>query len=59
MKRILIIVLGGVAEVDQTTILPGIEIEIRDYDNDGSDGDYLRQDENGDNYAETIWTRIE
>ena len=57
-KRIIITVIGGIAEVDQATIPEGIEVIIKDYDIDGSGEDYLRQDENGDNYAETIWTRI-
>lgn len=56
MNRIIVTVSGGVAEVDQSTIPEGIEIEIRDYDCDGYDN--VKKDDNGSRYVEYIWSRI-
>jgi len=57
MKRILITVTSGVAEVDQSTIPEGIEVEVRDYDIQGIKD--IKEDNCGDLYNETLWTRIE
>lgn len=58
MNRILITVIAGIAEVDQSTIPAGIEVEIRDYDVLDYAED-IKQDEHGEHYAETLWSRIE
>lgn len=56
MKRILITVNGGIAEVKQSTIPEGIEVEVRDYDTLSLD---TKKDDFGDYYEETLWSRIE
>ena len=58
MTRILITDNGGIAEVDQSTISEGIEVEIRDYAAIVS-GLETKLNDDGDCYDETIWTRIE
>lgn len=58
MKRILITVTGGIAEVDQATIPEGIEVEIRDFDVIVPSLE-TKQDDAGDYYEETLWIRVE
>ena len=57
MQRIIITVFSGVAEVDQSTVPKGSEIEIRDYDTQCIEN--VKNDENGDLYNETLWSRVE
>lgn len=56
MNRIIVTVSGGVAEVVQSTIPEGIEVEIRDYDQDGGTVD-VKEDDYG-RYVESIWSRV-
>jgi hypothetical protein len=57
MNKVLIIISGGAV---QSVIKPkGIELEIRDFDVEGSDipenNDNYRQDESGDWYQRMFW----
>lgn len=58
MSRIIVTVDGGVAEVDQSTIPKGIEVEIRDYDCGRYGSDDVKEDDNGDIYIERVWSRV-
>ena len=52
MKIVHITVEGGVV---QNVVRPeGVKVIVRDYDTDGSEDD-LKQDDDGDDYIETIW----
>ena len=53
MKKIVhITVEGGV--VQHVEVPKGVQVIVRDYDVDGAE-EGLEEDENGDNYIESVW----
>jgi hypothetical protein len=53
MKIVRITVEGGV--VQHVEVPDGVQVVVKDYDVDGTEADQLQQDENGDNFIESIW----
>ena len=51
--RVVMAVVGGM--VHDITIPSGVDVEIRDYDTDGSDSPNLKTDADGDEYHEMFW----
>ena len=39
-------------------IPPGFEVVVRDYDDEFLPSEELKEDENGDQYVESIWSHI-
>jgi hypothetical protein len=53
MKIVHITVEGGVV---QNVVCPeGVKVIVRDYDAEGVEAEQLKQDDDGDDYIETIW----
>ena len=52
MKIVRVTVEGGV--IQDIDCPEGVRVIVKDYDTDGSEAD-LKQDDNGDDYIETIW----
>jgi hypothetical protein len=52
-EKVIIIVQGGVADVFQKS--KNVEVEIRDYDIDGTEEDRLQKDKDGDEYIAAIY----
>ncbi len=53
MKIVQVTVEGGV--VQHVEVPKGVQVVVKDYDVDGTEADQLRQDENGDEFIESIW----
>jgi hypothetical protein len=53
MKTVRLTVEGGV--VEHVEVPEGVQVIVRDYDVDGTEVDQLQQDENGDQFIESIW----
>ena len=53
MKIVQVTVEGGV--VQHVEVPAGVHVVVRDYDVDGTDRDEHEQDENGDQFIESIW----
>ncbi len=53
MKIVRVTVESGV--VQHVEVPEGVQVIVRDYDVDGTEADQLRQDENGDQFIESIW----
>jgi hypothetical protein len=53
MKIVEITMEGGV--IQGITCPEGVKVVVRDYDCEGVEAELLKQDENGDNYIETVW----
>ncbi len=53
MKIVRVTVEGGV--VQHVEVPEGVQVVVRDYDVDGTEADQLQQDENGDQFIESIW----
>ena len=53
MKIVRVTVEGGV--VQHVEVPEGVQVVVRDYDVEGTDGDEREQDENGDHFIESIW----
>ncbi len=53
MKIVRVTVEGGV--VQYVEVPEDVQVVVRDYDVDGSETDQLEQDENGDQFIESIW----
>jgi len=54
IEKVIIVVRGGVAEVLSKSD-EAIEVEIRDYDNDGQSDAHLYKDEDGDLYIKGVY----
>ncbi len=52
-EKVIIIVQGGVADVFQKS--DNVEVEIRDYDIDGTEDERLKKDKDGDEYIAAIY----
>jgi hypothetical protein len=53
MKTVRVTVVGGL--VQHVEVPEGVQVVVRDYDVDGTEADQLQQDENGDQFIESIW----
>jgi hypothetical protein len=53
MKRIFVNIVDGLVDVHD--IPAGVEVVVRDYDVEGSDGSGVTMDEDGMPYYETVW----
>ncbi len=53
MKIVQVTVEGGV--VQHVDVPEGLQVVVRDYDVDGTEADHLQQDDNGDQFIESIW----
>jgi hypothetical protein len=53
MKIVRVTVGSGV--VQHVEVPEGVQVVVRDYNVDGTDDDELEQDENGDNFIESLW----
>jgi len=53
MKIVRVTVEGGV--VQHVEVPEDVQVVVRDYDVDGTDRDEHEQDENGDQFIESIW----
>jgi len=52
MKTVEITMEGGV--IQDIALPKGVKVVVRDYDVDGGE-ENLKQDDNGDNYIESVW----
>lgn len=53
MKIVRVTVEGGV--IQWVEVPDGVTVIVRDYDVDGTEADQLQQDENGDEFIESLW----
>jgi hypothetical protein len=55
VKVVKVVVEGGV--IQDIELPPGVKVIVHDYDTEGADEDcdHLSQDDNGDEYIETVW----
>ncbi len=53
MKIVEITVEGGV--IQNVACPPDVKVIVRDYDSEGVEAESLKQDDNGDDYIESIW----
>jgi hypothetical protein len=53
MKIVRVTIEGGA--VQHVEVPVGVQVVVRDYDVEGCDETELEEDENGDNYFESIW----
>lgn len=53
MRIVRVTIEGGV--VQHVEVPEGVRVFVRDYDVDGTEADLLQQDENGNQFIESIW----
>ena len=54
MERIVIVMEGGVIQ-DIVNIPPGVEIEVRDFDIEGTIEEELEETPDGEQYVQSLW----